>query len=660
MGIVAIQTPGQVDEAKKAEDQQRLENSKASIDNGSEVADRLAAHVQSCWQIAKTDRARVDARLIDCLRRRKGEYSSDKLAAIKEMGGSDVFMMITGAKTRSAKAWLSDLFSPAGDKPYTLEPSPIPDISPEVKNKLIAEAVQGAQDLGVPPEQVKQLLMKHRERILDELKQDAESRADKMSDAIEDLLQDGEWREAFDEFLDDLVTFPAAIMKGLEFRRTKTLKWMNNDGVFQPVAGYKVTPMVRRVSPFRAYPAPSTGSKIDGHWFIEHHTYSKKDLAAMRGAPGYHAEGIAKALLQYGSGGIREWMWSESERSALEGRSVLTSRNDEIDSIELSGSLLGQMLIDFGMSPDEIEDPMDEYSVSVEVIGNFVIRALVNPDPAGKSDYFKACWQGVPGSFWGTALPETLADCQDTCNAAARALINNLGMASGPLVWVEQDRLAAGQNVNNIHPWKVFQSNSSSSGSSPGIGFFQPQSNSGELMSVYERFNRYADDITGMPAYAHGSDSGAGAAKTKGGLAMLMNAASKTMKHVVRTIDINIIEPVVEKCYNYLMLNSEDEDIKGDLRPKARGSESLMHKEESQMRQQELLAITGNEFDMGIIGKEGRREMLSEVFKTGDIPVDRILPTREEMKEKAIAQIQAEKQQLQQQGQVNAEQVQPA
>ena len=179
-------------------------------------------------------------------------------------------------------------------------------------------------------------------------------------------------------------------------------------------------------------------------------------------------------------------------------------------------------------------------------------------------------------------------------------------------------------------------------------------------MSVYERFNRYADDITGMPAYAHGSDSGAGAAKTKGGLAMLMNAASKTMKHVVRTIDINIIEPVVEKCYNYLMLNSEDEDIKGDLRPKARGSESLMHKEESQMRQQELLAITGNEFDMGIIGKEGRREMLSEVFKTGDIPVDRILPTREEMKEKAIAQIQAEKQQLQQQGQVNAEQVQPA
>ncbi|MBU2097938.1 MAG: hypothetical protein KKD00_04195, partial [Gammaproteobacteria bacterium] len=241
--------------------------------------------------------------------------------------------------------------------------------------------------------------------------------------------------------------------------------------------------------------------------------------------------------------------------------------------------------------------------------------------------------------------------CQDTCNAAARALINNMGFASGPMVWVEDDRLAAGQNVNQMYPWKVFKSNSSpNGGSGPGIGFFQPQSNAPELMAIYERFNQYGDDITGLPSYAHGSDQGAGAAKTASGLSMLLNASSKGIKMLVRVVDIYVIERIVRKCYNHLMLYSDNPDIKGDLRPKARGSESLVHKEQAQLRQQELLQITGNPIDMQILGLEGRREMLSEVLKTGSLPVDRVIPSAEELRERlalqAQQQIAAEKQQL--------------
>ena len=109
-----------------------------------------------------------------------------------------------------------------------------------------------------------------------------------------------------------------------------------------------------------------------------------------------------------------------------------------------------------------------------------------------------------------------------------------------------------------------------------------------------------------------------------------------------------MIERIVGKAYNHKMLHSERNDIKGDLRPKARGSESLVHKEQAQLRQQELLQITSNPIDMQILGLEGRREMLGEVLKTGSLPVDRLIPTAEELRDRMHAdaqkQIQAEKQ----------------
>lgn len=643
--MLGVKTPGQVTDNIRKDSEDSLAAERA-ITAQSTVVDNLAGHVRSAWGTVKFDRSRIDARLLDCLRRRRGEYSATKLAEIKSMGGSEIYMMIVAGKCRSAKAWLSDLFSPAGDRPFTMGPTPIPDLPDSMKMALVQEAIQVAQEKGVPPELVKQVLAQHKDRLMAELQLRAEERAENMAVAIEDLLLEGGWRDAFDEFLEDLVTYPAAIIKGLEFRRVKTLKWVNQNGEFTPAAGHKISPRVRRVSPFRAYPSPAAGSNIEDHWFIEHHTLNRADLAAMRTAPGYNSEAIAQALIHYSAGGLKEWLWSDTERAELEDRSSILARTEEIDALEYNGSIRGQMLIDWGMDSAEIPDPQEEYSVSIMIVGNYVIRALINPDPAGKSDYHKACWQPVPGSFWGTALPESMADCEDTCNATARALINNMAMSSGPMVWVEVERLAAGQNANSIHPWKVFHAapDVGASSTRPGIQFFQPQSNASELMAVYERFNRYADDISGMPSYAHGSDAGAGAAKTASGLDQLMNAASKSIKQVVRNVDIYVIERLIAKCYNHLMLHSDDPEIKGDLIPKARGSESLVHKEQAQIRQQQLLQSTANPADLALIGEDGRREMLAEVLKTGSLPVDKILPTNEERK---AAQAQMAQQQAQ-------------
>ena len=55
--------------------------------------------------------------------------------------------------------------------------------------------------------------------------------------------------------------------------------------------------------------------------------------------------------------------------------------------------------------------------------------------------------------------------------------------------------------------------------------------------------------------------------------------------------------------------------------------------------------MTANPIDMQIIGLDGRREQLREVFKSGDIPVDRIIPTKEEMQQRVEEMARAQQEQ---------------
>ncbi|HDF8527430.1 TPA: hypothetical protein PEP05_000773 [Vibrio parahaemolyticus] len=625
--LLNVQTPDQVTAAADAAQQERREMSQPQQPV---VIDRLAAMVRKDWESAKRHRTteKINDRLLDCLRRRKGEYSQEKLAAIKSMGGSEIFMKLTGAKVFAAKSWIADIFSPSGDKPWSITPTPVPELPPNLEKELATKAVQGAMSLGVPLEVMKQLIDKHRLRLLDELKVEASDRADRMSDHIEDVLSEGDFHTEFDAFIDDFVTYPFAIFKGPIYRRSKELKWVDmGSGQFLPQTTDKVVKKVKRVSPFDYYPSPASVNPND-HWEIEHHKLTPDDLTNMRGVAGYDNQNIAKALSEYRQGGLREWVWGDTERDRLEGRESTLAKSETIDALEWSGKVSGMMLLDWGMNPQSIPDKYDEYQVSIMLVGNYVIRAVLNPDPKKRSDYYKACFRDVPGSFAGEALPEILADCQDLCNAAIRALANNMGISSGPMMYYFGDRLVDGQDVTNMHPWKTIGvTESRSTSSTVPVGFFQPDSNSQELLTVYERFSRYADNISGIPAYAYGSDQGAGAAKTASGLSMLMNAASKGIKQAIRAIDLGVIEPLIEKMYVHAMLDpTVDYMIKGDLNIKARGSQSLLHKESNNQLIQQFLANTANPVDMQIVGIEGRKKLLKETAKQLDMPVSEIFP----------------------------------
>jgi len=224
-----------------------------------------------------------------------------------------------------------------------------------------------------------------------------------------------------------------------------------------------------------------------------------------------------------------------------------------------------------------------------------------------------------------------MRDHQRMCNATARALANNLGIASGPIVEVEVDRLADGETVEQIYPWKIFQTKSDKTGRGrEAIRFYQPRSNAQELLRVYEEFEKRADDATSIPRYAHGNEKVSGAGSTAAGLSMLMNNASKGIKMSISNIDNGVVKPTIEQTFTYNMLYDKDMSIKGDAKIIARGATALLTKEQTQMRRAEFLNMTNNEVDMSIMGVEGRLEVLRAAADLLDLETGSVIPTKED------------------------------
>jgi hypothetical protein len=295
------------------------------------------------------------------------------------------------------------------------------------------------------------------------------------------------------------------------------------------------------------------------------------------------------------------------------------------------------------------------YYCEVWLIGNQVIKAGLISHPLGHKPYYKSSYEKIPGKFWGNAPPDIIADCQDMCNAAARALANNMGIGSGPQVWVNLDRLPDGENIDQMYPWKIWQTTNDPTGSSATpMGFFQPETHAQELMAVYREYAMLADEYSGIPRYMTGAEGTPGAGRTASGLSMMITNAGKTIKQVITNIDLDIITPLLEQLYFHNMRFESDPDLKGDVKVAARGAMSLQVKDAAQIRRVEFLQSTANPIDMQIVGMRGRGAILREVAKTLDMNVDDIVPSPEMLAQMEVMAQQA--QQMAQQEQALAQQ----
>jgi hypothetical protein len=426
-------------------------------------------------------------------------------------------------------------------------------------------------------------------------------------------------------------------------RKKKELKWIPNEtGEFALNVQDAIVLEWERVDPFMIYWAPHA-TNVDDGFIIERHRLTRGSLQELIGVEGYDSAAIRAVLDEHGVGGLKDWLSIDSTKTEAEGKStsaLMTNPEATIDALQFWGSVQGKMLVEWGMDPQMVPDPLAEYPCELWQIGRWMIKVELNSDPCGRKPYYKTSYEKVPGSWDGNGVADLVRDCQSLCNATARALSNNMGIASGPMAAVLVDRLPPGEDVTHMHPWKIFQMNSDPyGGAGKPVEFFMPGSNAQELMTVYEKFAVLADEYSGVPRYMTGDAPAQGAGRTATGMSMLMGNAGKSIKQVVGNVDLDVTQPLIERLYYYNMKYAEDPELKGDVKVVARGVNVLVAKEQAQVRMNEILNIVAtNPLFIDIVGEEPIADLLREVTKPLNMD---IVPPKEIIRARAIMRQQA-------------------
>lgn len=636
MGLIQMKSNQQmvVEEEKAIQDLIQFEEEKTIT----RITDSLSAYLHSAFEDAKKEKRAVENQILDNMRAIKGEYDSAKMADIRKLGGSEIYMMLTETKARNCEAWVKDILFQPNNIPWDIEPTPMPDLPGDLETTIIEDFMQQTVDAvitmamqsGAPVDQnllsrrLKAAIPEIKAGAMQAIKNYAKEKAEEMKDQINDQLVEGGWYDAFDEIIPDAV-LKTGILKGPTLRIENQRKVdIDDDG--NPTLTVEPTkiPTYERRPPLDIYPGPgATG--FDNAYLFDKLAYSPSQIQGFIGLPGFKEKEIRMVLKECEGGTLREWTSIDTERAEMEEKPVEMIRDwEEVDVLEFWGPVQGKTLHEWDEGLKKKAPDADKfYEINAYLVGNHVIKAILNPDPMGKKPYSKVSFIEKAGSFWGVGLPEVIADLQAACNACARALVNNVGMASGPQVVINEEMLADFEKGDFV-PWKRWWVNDNDA-SAPGrkaIEFYQPTLIAQQLISVFEFFMKQADESSGVPAYAHGDPQVGGGGNTASGLSMLMTMAARGIKLFIKNIDRKTIEDSIRRQYFWNMERKKFAGLVGDQKIVAKGSVSLIAKEQQAARMTELLSISTQ---TQVLQPQETRKLFKKVLKTHEIDPKEIM-----------------------------------
>ncbi len=587
----------------------------------------LAQTLKGRFESWKESRRTQEDEWIASLRQYNGLYSPEVEAELRRQNTrSRVFIGLTRTKVMAAYSKIIDLLFQPGDSPWNIEPTPIPKI-PGMREKLLKKAQMDVMSVmgGVPAGMegdAESVVHEREEEISKEIEEEAQERAARMMKHIADQLQEAKAEQKLKDSIMEMCICGTGAMKVGTVRMERVSHWRHTNNSHALVIDEYPMPEMDTVSIFDLYPDPYATSMRDADGIFRRHVMTRHQLASLKDVNGFKADEVDYLLSNYRSGNHEELEHERERRLLRDVTNIFSSKRYEV--LEYWGMVDGQELVDSG-----VDIPDDMITVQVEanvwMSSGRILKAQINPLPTKRIPYLLVPYERHPHQFWGVGVPKMMRDSQATMNACVRIAIDNMSISSGPLVEVNEDLLAPGEDPSNIYPWRVFI-RSGGDPSAPAVRFNQPVANANSLLGMMETFRRFADETTSLPSYTHGMQSNSMNA-TATGMSMLLGQANIAIKSVIKNLDDYLIEPMVELLYEWNMEWSDDESIKGDMRIRARGSTALIQKEVQSQRLLQFLSLVNNPMDMQGDGKYrvDRGQLLRQIAKSMDVDSEKVI-----------------------------------
>jgi hypothetical protein len=565
------------------------------------------------------DKRLTEERWIKDLRQYRGEYDPDVLAKLHPKR-SKAFLSLTRTKTKTVSARETDLLFPAnGDKNWSISPSPIPELIPQVIESI---TLQYQEATGEEPSE---------EMIRKFINEEAEKRARNMEQEMHDQLNALKYRWIIRQTIFDGNLYGTGILKGPLARTVKSKRWLPNKetGEWVTVELEKLTPYCENVSVWDIYPDMSAKYPDDQRGLFQRYVMNRHKVYELALREDFNGEAI-KAYLRQHPMGDAELKPYENDLRSLNDATVIETKINKHESagpanIERKGKYDLKEYWGF-MDADELRrqgvDVPDEFDMEVAanvwLLGDYIIKANVSQVEGVHLPYHFYYYDKDDTSIWGEGIPSIMRDAQKLFNASVRAMLDNAAISAGPIIEANMDLLEANEDPKDLFPFRVFlRDGQGADAAAQAIRVYSLPSYTNEFMSMINFFMSASDEVTAIPRYMYGDTQNVGGAgKTASGLSMLMGAANVTVKDQIKNFDDGITLPFIKGLYFWNMEFNPKETIKGDYQVMAKGSTSLIAREVKAESLITFMNVTNNPTDLMYTKRDN---VLREYIKVLDL-----------------------------------------
>jgi hypothetical protein len=595
----------------------------------------LISFVQERYSRSEEARRTDETRWLKAYRNYRGLYGPDVQFLSTEK--SRVFVKVTKTKVLAAYGQIIDVLFSNNKFPLSIDPSVLPegvvdsvhfDPKAPTTTPSIPFGDEGAASIGndFDLDKLEEMLgaMKDDLKDLPGLKKGpgvtptsitfypAMVAAKKMEKKIHDQLDESGASKHLRLSGFEMALFGTGVMKG-PFAVNKEYPNWAEDGEYKPVI--KTVPEASHVSIWNFYWDPDANNTDECQYVIERHKMSRTQLRALKKRPHFRGKVIDEIVA--GGEGYTKKYWEDTLKDYS-----LNFGVDRFEVLEYWGNVDVELL-----EENDIEVPKEfdgELQANIWYCNGKIIRLVLNPFKPAKIPYYAVPYELNPYSLAGVGIAENMDDTQTLMNGFMRMAVDN-GVLSGNLVFeIDETNLVPGQDMS-VYPGKVFRRQ----GGAPGQALFGTKfpNVSQENLQMFDKARQLADESTGMPSFAHGQTGVSGVGRTASGISMLMNAASGSIKTVIKNVDDYLLAPLGKAFFNFNMQFDFDPEIKGDLEVNARGTESLMANEVRSQRLMQFMQIVSSPTLMPFAKMP---YIVREIAKSMDLDPDKVSNNMEE------------------------------
>ena len=537
----------------------------------------------------------------------------------QESRGSTIFLNITRAYVDAVSARMGDMMLPMDDKSWAITPTPRPEISGLAEGKIpkaIRESInKTAKDETVRADQEASAVEQAKE-----IMKVAKESAKKAEDQIWDWHVESQFNSHNRRLIEDAAKVGTGVLKGPI--PVKSTKLVFKDGKLEQVE--EIKPASIRIFYRNFYPDPSCGEDIHtGNYTWERDDITRADLIKLVNVPGYINHQIKRVIAEGP-------MQAEGEYATGEDNPGLGTYGDdkrknlfEIWYYHGAISTKELLAIDIMSEKENIKFDDEEEFVHVQVtmVNNRVLKATISHLENGEFPYDVMVWQRRLGLPWGIGVARQLRPAQRIIVGAMRHMMDNAGVAGGPMLYIDTNLVQAAEGPNEVRPWKVFipaddADPNEVSKVKEAIQFLTAPMIQTELQNIIELGLKLAEDITGLPLIMQGQTNQA-TPETLGGMMLQNYNASSVLRRVARLYDDIVTTPHIRRYYKHILQYSKDDSLKGDFNIDARGSSALIEKDSANQALLQIGAYVTNP-----IFKKDPQKWINKVLKAYHLDPD--------------------------------------